>query len=172
VAVSISVSGAVTAPADFEFVFVEHRTSAFRLARVLCDSESDAEDLVADAFARLYRRWQRGSVDDVSAYLRATIVNGARSRWRRRDVAKRSAPRIAEVASVGDGNEQVGDAERVRRALIELPLQMRSVVALRVLEDLSEADTARLLGVSSGTVKTQLSRGMQRLRTALEDDDE
>lgn len=160
------------AGADFAALFHAERAGAFRLARLLTDDEASAEDLVADAFARMYPVWRRGRVDEPAAYLRTAIVNAARSRWRRRAVERRSQSRIATPASASDSAEQLTDRDRVRRALATLPPGMRAAVALRFLDDQSEADTAKALGVSAGTVKTQVSRGMQRLRAALEGDDD
>lgn len=163
---------AVTSAPDFAAVFVEHRARALRLARLLTDSDVDAEDLVADAFARLYPKWRTGKVDDPGGYVRVAIVNGARSRWRRRAVARDRQPSLT-ASAAGVSEDQVTalvDRDRVRLALIALPVQMRAVVALRVLDDLSERDTAEVLGVSTGTVKTQLSRAMARLRADLGED--
>jgi RNA polymerase sigma-70 factor (sigma-E family) len=170
---TVPLVGAVTSAPDFAAVFVEHRARALRLARLLTDSDADAEDLVADAFARLYPKWRAGKVDDAGGYVRVAIVNGARSRWRRRAVARNRMPALTGVSSAGVSEDQVAalvDRDRVRGALIALPVQMRAVVALRVLDDLSERETAEVLGVSVGTVKTQLSRAMARLRADLGED--
>jgi RNA polymerase sigma-70 factor (sigma-E family) len=156
--------------ADFAALFTAHRAGAFRLARLLTDDEASAEDLVADAFARMYPQWRRGRVDEPSAYLRTVIVNAARSGWRRRAVARRFVSRVATPSTTSDSSSSVSDRDLVQRALATLPPAMRATVALRFLGDLSEADTARVLGVSAGTVKAQVSRGMQRLRAALEVD--
>jgi RNA polymerase sigma factor (sigma-70 family) len=99
-------------------------------------------------------------------YLRRTIVNLARSQFRRRRVERawleRQQP--AEPASLPDG---ISERDRLQRALMTLRPEQRAAIVLRFYEDLSEADTAQALGVAVGTVKSMVSRGMERLRVEL-----
>ena len=136
-----------------------------RLAFALTGDWSLAEELGQEAFVRAWRNW--GSIrrkQSAPAYLRATVINLARTRLRQRlreirawrDVA---IPRQAEAAASPD----------VLRALARLPPRKRACVVLRYYLDLSEADTAAALGISVGTVKSQTARALQRLRPLLED---
>jgi RNA polymerase sigma-70 factor (sigma-E family) len=131
-----------------------------------------AEDCVQEAMTRVHRHWRRVRRDGKpAAYAHQAVVNAALS-WRRRrrirevpltpvDHATRAA-----IEEVGQGIDDVDST--LLAALRSLPPQMRAAVALRYLEDRSEAETARLLGCSVGTVKSATSRGVARLRSALE----
>jgi RNA polymerase sigma-70 factor (sigma-E family) len=136
-----------------------------RLAFALTGDWSLAEELGQEAFVRAWRSW--GSIrrkQSAPAYLRATVINLARTSFRQRlreirawrDVA---IPRQAEAAVSPD----------VLHALARLPQRKRACVVLRYYLDLSEADTAAALGISVGTVKSQTARALQRLRPLLAD---
>ena len=155
---------------DFVDVFRAHEAAALRLAYVLTGDAGVAEDIVADAYARMYGKWRRDRIDDPRAYLRRAIANQVRGRFRRAATRrKHDASPCWSESTTAAADEGLGDRDRLRRALALLPPRQRATVALRIIEDLSEADTAALLGVSTGTVKTQLSRGLERLRAALEE---
>jgi RNA polymerase sigma-70 factor (sigma-E family) len=155
----------------FVDVFQAHQAAALRLAYLLTGDAGLAEDVVADAFARMYGRWRRDRIHDPRAYLRRAIVNQVRGRFRRtatrrkHDVSTRWSESTSDAADEG-----IADRDRLRRALSVLPPRQRATVVLRMLEDLSEFDTAALLGVSTGTVKSHLSRGIERLRAALDEE--
>ena len=159
---------------DHQFVtaFVEQQAGVYRLAVLLCGDRRRAEDVVAEAFARAYPHWQRGRVDDLGAYLRQIVVNEVAGRGRRLTLERREQERqrgatLPEVAGVAD---LVAERDRVLRALATLAPRQRAVVALRFYEDRTEADIASILGVSVGTVKSQLSRALSRLRARMEED--
>jgi RNA polymerase sigma-70 factor (sigma-E family) len=155
---------------DFVDVFRRHEGAAYRLAYVLTGDAGLAEDIVADAYARMYGRWRRDRIDDPRAYLRRVIVNQVRGRFRRNAIRRKHDGSTAwSESTTGAADEGVGDRDRLRRALSLLPPRQRATVVLRIVEDLSETDTAALLGVSAGTVKTHLSRGLERLRAALDE---
>jgi RNA polymerase sigma-70 factor (sigma-E family) len=153
-----------------ELVAVHHQRLA-RLAYLLCGDRQQAEDAVAEAYAKVWPRYRRGSVDDVGAYLRQAVVNQIRGGFRRRIVERREEQRqIIDLRHV-DPEEGVVDArESLTPAIAALPAPQRAVIVLRYYEDLSEEDTARLLGISVGTVKSRSSRGLQRLRVLVGDD--
>jgi RNA polymerase sigma-70 factor (sigma-E family) len=145
-----------------------------RTAHLLCGDREDAEDLTQTALVKVVRHWRRVQrADDPYAYARAVLVNTAASRWRRRrrydelTAAERTAP--AAVAPDPAGGVALRDA--VRRALAELPPRTRAVLVLRYFEDLTEAQTAAALGCSVGSVKSQVSRGLARLRERLDEND-
>ncbi len=128
-------------------------------------SRDDCDDLVAEAFARSWRALAEGEVRDPGAYLRRVIVNevARRRRWGRLTTfsAGRAEPdRFEDTHANRDG---------LLRALTLLPAKQRAVVVLRYWEDLSEARTAEVLGMSVGSVKSHAHRGLGRLRAVLED---
>jgi RNA polymerase sigma-70 factor (sigma-E family) len=159
----------VEAGADaFELVFERHRDRALRLAYVLCGDATVAEDLVAEAFARMYPKWRRGGIGDAGAYLRRAVVNQVNGRFRRLAYQRRVDATAARAPGATTIDVAVAQREDLRVALLTLPPRMRAAVVLRHLEDLSEADTAALLGISVGAVKSSVARGLERLRTMLE----
>lgn len=131
-----------------------------RLALLLTDDRLRAEELLQDSLVRVYERWHRLSHEtDAHAYLRRAVVNGHISWWQRHR-------RERLVADVPDRAAPAGfdaDAE-LKGALLALPPRQRAVVVLRLYEDLSERQTAAVLGCSVGTVKSQLARALDKLR--------
>ena len=155
-------------PADFSAVFDEHHRGAVRLAYLLLSDADQAEDVVADAFVKVYRQWQRGRVRDASAYVHRAVVNEANSRLRRRYLERFWARRrVGDDRGPRPVDEQAAEADEVWSGLARLPDRQRAAIVLRYFEDLSEAETARTLGVSVGTVKSQVSRGLSRLEELL-----
>ena len=141
-----------------------------RVAVLLTGDWHAAEDLVQASLAKLYRAWPRlDTATGPDAYLRRIMVNTHRSWWRTRwrhetPAGELPEPPLTAAVDVAD-RHAVGD--QVRRALATLPRQQRAVLVLRFFEDLPEADVARLLGCSAGTVKTHTHRGLRALRTVL-----
>lgn len=138
------------------------------LARLLVDDLGQAEEVVQDAFVALHRHWPR--VGDPGAWLRTTVVNGARGRLRRKAVGRRHL-RVAEPPLTAPPDERVllaDDALAVLAALRALPHRQRAVVALRYWAHLSESEIAATLGISTGSVKTHAHRAMGALAVSLE----
>jgi RNA polymerase sigma-70 factor (sigma-E family) len=154
---------------EFADLFEQHRAPALRLAFVLCGDASAAEDAVAEAFARMYPRWRARGVDDPAAYLRRAVVNQVRGGFRRLAVRRRHDATLRPPEPVPSGDDRYAEQQRLRVALLALPPRQRAAVALRFLDDCSEAETAALLGVSTGAVKAYTSRGLDRLRDLLDD---
>lgn len=141
-----------------------------RLARLLVADAADADDLVAETLARTLPAWRRGTIDDLPAYLRRVLVRLASRRWRRRSLSRdRDHAAAAWIAEPLDHAEAVAERDRTQRAVRALPARRRAVVVLRFDEDLSEARIAEVLGISVGTVKSQLSRALAQLREELEE---
>jgi RNA polymerase sigma-70 factor (sigma-E family) len=145
-----------------------------RVAVLLTGDWHAAEDLVQASLAKLYRAWPRlDTATDPDAYLRRIMINTHRSwwrtRWRRETPAAElpDQPARAGATDGGDPADRHAAGDQVRRALATLPRQQRAVLALRYFEDLPEAEVARLLGCSAGTVKTHTHRGLRALRDAL-----
>jgi RNA polymerase sigma-70 factor (sigma-E family) len=156
---------------DLAGLFHDHHTRLLRVAYLLSGDDRVAEDLVADAFAKAYRHLARGGVDDPGAYLRTAVVNG----WKRqigRRVRDRDHRRRLRVAWDPAFEDDSVERDRVLAALAALPARQRSVVVLRFLDDRSEAETASILGISPGSVKTHSHRALTALRTTLQEDDQ
>jgi RNA polymerase sigma-70 factor (sigma-E family) len=145
--------------------FVEVRYGdLLRTAYLLTGSQHAAEDLLQSSLLRVMRHWDR--VDEPLAYVRRAMVNQRTSLWRRL--------RNAEVLTDdppdrpgADPTDQIVERQSLLQALDRIPARMRAVLVLRYWEDLSETDTAALLGISVGSVKSQASRGLVRLRDVL-----
>ncbi|SHG01018.1 SigE family RNA polymerase sigma factor [Streptoalloteichus hindustanus] len=149
--------------------FVRHRSHALlRTAYLLCGGDRHAaEDMLQEVLERVFARWNRIR-GDVEPYVRAALANAAANRWRRRARRVREAPLDLAPEPADRGPEDsVADRDRVVTALAQLPPRMRAVLVLRFFDDLSEAQTAAALGCGLGTVKSQTSRGLARLRELL-----
>ncbi|HEY6737436.1 MAG TPA: SigE family RNA polymerase sigma factor [Actinopolymorphaceae bacterium] len=148
-----------------------HWHGLVRTAYLIVGDRGYAEDLAQTALVRLHGRWRR--VEKPELYARTVVVNLARSHWRR-VLRRRENPAgtvtgaLADDRVVDDPADRHDQRDELWRALSTLPTRMRAVLVLRYFEDLSEADTARVLDCSIGTVKSQASRGLDRLRVALE----
>jgi RNA polymerase sigma-70 factor (sigma-E family) len=143
-----------------------HAVDAFRLAFLLTEDRALAEDLTQDAFVRVFSRFR--DLRDRDAfwwYLRRTVVNLSSSHFRRRATERAYAARRTVAPQVEPTD--LGDRERLKVALLRLRPEQRAAVVLRFYEDLSEDDTARILGRPVGTVKSMVSRAMERLREEL-----
>src|SRR5262245_38741273 len=154
--------------------FVAHRAPALlRTAFLLCGGDRGAaEDLLQDVLERAYPRWRRIR-DKPEPYLRAALANAAANRWRTRSRRVTEVPLDDTTDDTRTGHEQqIVEHDRVVRALHELPPRMRAVLVLRYFDDMTEADVAAALRCSVGTVKSQASRGLARLRELLDGTDE
>lgn len=154
---------------DDEFdAFVTARMAALvRFAYALTGDLGHAEDLVQTALMRVYQRSRRMRPDDPERYVRRAVVNANLSRFRRRRVVENLVDRLPDRGST-DGDPPGEQTEALLRLLAGLSPRQRTVLALRYGADLSEAETASLMGVSTGTVKSLSSRGLTKLRTELD----
>jgi RNA polymerase sigma-70 factor (sigma-E family) len=156
----------------FDELYARLAPSAGRLAYLLTGDRELAEDLVHDAFIKTVGRWERiRNPEAFDAYLRRTIINLTRSHHRRRLVERRYLRAWASEPETADPQGETSLDLPLRRALLSLPPRQRAAVVLRYHEDLSEAQTAELMVVSVGTVKSLTSRGMAKLREVMGDDD-
>ncbi len=148
-------------------LYYRHRDELVRLAVGLTGDSGLAEEIVQEAFAQLLGRWNLlRNRDAAPTYLRQTVVNGARTHWRRR----RRRELLAHLVG-GQADREGPDIAQQRTlldALQQLPTGKRSCVLLRYYADLSEAETAQVLGVSPGTVKSQTAKGLRQLQRLLE----
>lgn len=154
--------------AEFRDFFERHHAELARLAHLLLGSSDGADDLAADALVAVWHQWDRvRAADHPAAYARGVVANLARSRIRslvreRRRVALFSSQRSDHV-----DDPDVSAVVDVQAALVRLPFRKRACVVLRHAFDLSERETARTLGISVGTVKSQTSRGIAELERLL-----
>jgi RNA polymerase sigma-70 factor (sigma-E family) len=145
----------------------EHYRSLVRLACLLLDERGAGEDVVQEAFVRVYQSWPR--VDHPLTYLRATVMNLARSGMRRRLVARRRVEPIPTPAMSAEEHVVLLDDHReVLDAMRALPRRQRECLVLRYYLDLSETEIASTLGISNGSVKSHASRGLAALARRLE----
>lgn len=148
--------------------FVHARSgSLLRTALLLTgQNRAEAEDLLQLALERAYRHWPRicGS-DDPERYVRRILANASADRWRRLTRRpEQSLPGGDAGPSVPDHTAEVAERDYLLRALAALPPRQRAVLVLRYFDDLSEAETAEVLGCSLGTVKSHAARALARLR--------
>jgi RNA polymerase sigma-70 factor (sigma-E family) len=142
--------------------------SLLRFARLLIPDDGDAEEALQVALLRLTRHWAK-RIDAPAAYVRATLVNIARDRGRRRHLVPVPVVREPPPGAAPDVADAAEARAELDALLALLPPRQRVTVVLRVLEDRSERDTADLLACSVGTVKSNLARGLQRLRERLDE---
>ncbi len=151
-------------------LFREHYRSLVRLAALLLGDRGASEEVVQDAFVKLQLGWGRvRERERAPAWLRSAVLNGARSQLRRRRVRQRHrepAVRVAPSAEAGALADD--DHRRMIGALRRLPVRQREALALKFYLDLSEADIAAAMGISPGSVKTHVHRGLAALHAALE----
>ncbi|MET9444676.1 SigE family RNA polymerase sigma factor [Streptomyces sp. NPDC006610] len=140
-----------------------------RTARSLTANPSDAEDLLQTALTKTYVAWER--IEDhraLDGYVRRALVNTRTSQWRKRRVDEFACDELPEPEPAPGGGNDPAELQALRdamwRAIMRLPDRQRAMVVLRYYEDLSEAQTAEVLGVSVGTVKSAVSRALGKLR--------
>ena len=156
-------------PTDADFTEFVHASwpSLYRTAYLLLGDRAEAEDLVQTALAKTYASW--GKVRDLSAasgYARTTLVNTATSWFRRRSWRNE---RPTEVLPESSDHPDLTDRPALMDALAQLAPRQRAVVVLRYYDDVSVAETALALRNSEGTVKSQASDALARLRVLLGD---
>jgi RNA polymerase sigma-70 factor (sigma-E family) len=162
VAESASAGEVVVERPDFSEFVSARSTALLRTAYLLTGNEATAEDLLQATLVKCWRSWSR-LTDQPEPYVHAVLVNTYLSWRRRRWHGETPSAELPEVA-VQDGTGEVDERAAVWVALRRLPRRQRAVVVLRYFDDLSEAETARLLGISVGTVKSQSSKALAALR--------
>jgi RNA polymerase sigma factor (sigma-70 family) len=167
------------ATASVTALYAEHALGLVRLAVVMTGDRAAAEDIVQDAFLGLYRRWDR--LSDLTAplaYLRVSVVNGCRTALRRRsrlrpwpdagadDDLDEVAPAAgsggaARLAESAEASALLSEEQRVvAAALRKLPRRQFEAVVLRYYLDLSIEETAQVMGINPGTVKSATHRAL------------
>lgn len=149
---------------EFEAFVAASSDRLLRTAYLLVGDAGHAEDLVQQALLRTARRW-RAARRAPEAYARTVVANLAKDRWRA--LGRRPAEAPLEHDLPLERSEPVLDRDVLVRAARRLPEGQRAVLVLRYFDDLSVEETAQVLGVSTGTVKSQTSRALAGLRAAL-----
>jgi RNA polymerase sigma-70 factor, ECF subfamily len=156
-------------PVDAEFrQFVAARSAALqRTAYLLVGDWAHAEDVLQTALTKTYLAWRRlGEIEAVEAYARRVLVTTATTWWRRRWHGERPTA-VMPDRPVADVIEAHIERQALWRHVHALPARQRAVLVLRFYEDLTEVETARVLGVAVGTVKSQCARALATLRARL-----
>ncbi|WP_253258520.1 SigE family RNA polymerase sigma factor [Pseudonocardia sp. N23] len=149
-------------PRTLADLYNDHRLRLVRLAVLLVDEPTTAEDVVQEAFTGLHRNWG-GLRDEAAAvaYLRTAVVNGSRSVLRRRRTARDYVPPHSVNARSAESLAMLSaEHQAVVDALATLPPRQREVLVLRYYGGMSEAEIAEATGISRGTVKSTASRGL------------
>ena len=172
VPVSDLAASAWTADEAVTGLFASQYRPLVRLAALLLHDNDAAEEIAQDAFVALHQRWgQLRDPDKAVAYLRQSVVNRARSVMRHRGVVDRFVRRQSGSQSVPSAETEalaVFVHGEVLAAVRVLPARQREALALRYYLDLSEAQTAEAMGVSTGAVKSHTARALTALRRVLE----
>jgi len=149
---------------EFDEFVVTRSSRLLRTAFLLTRDWALAEDLLQTALAKSWFAWGRLD-DNPEPYVRKVLVNTYASWWRRRWRAETPTESLPDSQAHGpDPTAQVDDRDELWQALGRLPRRQQAVIVLRYFEDLTEAQTADVLGVSTGTVKSQTSKALARLR--------
>lgn len=158
----------VSAQQQFTAYVLQRRPVLMRAARSLTANPCDAEDLLQTALTKTYLAWDRiADREAVDGYVRRTLVNTRTSQWRKRRVDEYACEEVPETdtGNAPDPAEQQAQRDAMWNAVGRLPVRQRAMVVLRYYEDLTEVQTAEVLGVSVGTVKSAVSRALVKLRT-------
>jgi RNA polymerase sigma-70 factor (ECF subfamily) len=151
----------------FEELFFRHRPALARLATVTSRSAEDADDALQDAMLSAHRNAARFRHDSaVSSWLYRIVVNACLDRLRRNKTHPTTALED-DAAHIGDPTPRVDTAIVVERALMRLPVEQRAAVVAVDMQGYSVAETASMLGVPEGTVKSRCSRGRAKLAAEL-----
>lgn len=160
-------------PTDDEFAELVHACWAglYRTAYLMLGDAAEAEDLVQTALAKTYASWRKvRSLEAAPAYARTTMVNTASSWFRKKGWRNEQPTEDLPEHRYEQGHEADPTTRpTVLDALTQLPPRQRAVIVLRYYEDLSVAQAATALGITEGTVKSQTSAAIDRLRALLGD---
>lgn len=149
-------------PRSFELFFADEHARLFGALCLVTGNRSEAEEIMQDAFLRLWERWDRvATIDDASAYLFRTAMNVFRNRYRRAALALR---KTITLASTEDALATVEDRDVVARALRDLTPDQRAAVVLTGYVGLTSEEAGKVLGMRAGTVRTLATRARAAIR--------
>lgn len=148
---------------DFDDFVVARSSRLLRTAYLLTRDHALAEDLLQTALTKAWFSWSRIE-QDPEPYVRKILVNTFSSWWRRKWNGEQAHAEPPEPPPTSGEHDTAVQRHDLWEAMGRLPRKQRAVVVLRFVEDLSEAETARLLGIAPGTVKSQTSKALAKLR--------
>jgi RNA polymerase sigma-70 factor (sigma-E family) len=154
----------------FEQVFAEHHDRLLRIAVLYAGDRVQAEDAVAEVFARVLRRFGQLEIADMGPYLKRSVINELSSTARRRSKGAELHVLAAPPTSSRSLDDAVDRREVVLHALAQLPERQRAAIVLRYYDDLTEAATAAVLDMPVGTVKSSVARGLATLKVLLREE--
>ena len=151
---------------SFRRFAIDHAAMLRRTAFLFCGDWHLAEDLMQQTLMKIFRSWarvrQRESLTNYArTVLLRTWLDEKRRPFRRSELSGSDLPEVADPA---DGTRRVWARDLVHRAMLEVPAGQRAVLVLRYFDDLSVAETAKVMRCSEGTVKSQAARGLATLR--------
>jgi len=149
----------------FEDYVAARGSSLVRFAALLTGDRHRAEDLVQEALARTYLRWDRiRRVDNPDVYVRRLLINASRSWWRRRANRELPVERTVDRPAPGDMGAESAERDLMRRLIARLPHRQRAVLVLRYYEDLDDITISEVLDCNPVTVRTHAMRALNALR--------
>ncbi|MGZ4437415.1 MAG: SigE family RNA polymerase sigma factor [Nocardioides sp.] len=155
---------------EFAAYMAARQPSLLRTAYLLSGDRATAEDLVQTTLAKLYLSWDKVQRRElVDGYVRRILVNEHNSLWRRPWKRREHSTDTLPEPEPGSDRQYDGRDAALWDFVQTLPRKQRAVVVLRYYEDLSEAETAEVLGISVGTVKSQASRAIANMRARIDD---
>ena len=163
-----------TTPPRFDEIVLPHLDAAYTLARYLVRNEHDAQDVVQEAALRAFRHLDALRDGDARAWLLAIVRNCCYS-WHKRHRADRATVSLTDDLELpGDGGRPTdalaierSEHERARAAVDALPVELREIIVLRELEEMSYREISDVVGIPMGTVMSRLARARARLATLL-----
>ena len=154
--------GQVRRAVDFDDFVAARSSGLLRTAYLLTHDHALAEDLLQTALTKAWFAWDRIEGNH-EAYVRKVLVNTYATWWRRKWNGEQVTDELPETGDA-DASDVADLGHDLWQAMDRLPRRQRAVVVLRYFEDLTEAETAHLLAVSVGTVKSQMSKALAKLR--------
>jgi RNA polymerase sigma-70 factor (ECF subfamily) len=156
-------------PHTFESFFHDHHRDLYAAMWLITRNRQEAEEVMQDAFLRLWERWDRvESLDDPEGYLYRTAMNVFRSRKRRAALALR---RLGQAPPPDDLLDSIERREVLVKALASLTPRERAAVVMTDVLGFSSQEAAKALGIKSATVRVLASRGRARMKEEVTDDD-
>lgn len=160
---TISGAAAVDSSVDFDEFVAARSSRLLRTAYLLTRDHALAEDLLQTALTKAWFSWSRIE-SEPEPYVRKILVNTFASWWRRKWNGEQAHAEPPEPPPASGEHDSAAQRHDLWAAMGRLPRRQRAVIVLRFVEDLSEAETARLLGIAPGTVKSQTSKALAKLR--------
>lgn len=153
---------------DFESFVASHQVRLRRYALALTGNGSDADDLLQTTLVKVFLAWNRmADHEHVAGYARTTLARSYVSAWRRWGSRVSPTDQVPEIPVLRSAADTASDRDLIWRGLDRLGRRQRAVVVLRYFEDYDIAAIAEALGITQGTVKSQLSRALTNLRDIL-----